>query len=153
MFKFLLKKHKMKVLTIFIALISMGLICGYIVSYSFKPRVFSTDWFASRYHGWEAEQHALWSAQIVDVLGPKTIKVKNRYGKESIMDLLYLNTLYSSEKTNKFYLDHLSQYIGQELLIKGNPDKNRFHGALIDGNGENINLNLFLSTSRIIKNY
>ena len=142
MFKDIFKKHKIKVFMITPIIIVLSLFASYIYSYTFKPRVFSPDWFSSRYAGWEAEQHDLWVATVIDVMSPKTIKVVDVNEQEKIMDLLYLNTLNSSPKMNNFYAENLSQYIGQQLFIKGNPDKSHFSGVLIDGNGENINLNL-----------
>lgn len=150
MFKDIFKKHKIKVLIMTPIIIVLLFLAYYIHSYTFKPKVFSPDWFSSRYAGWEAEQHDLWVATITDVLGPKTIKVVDAKGQEKIMDLLYINTLYSSPKINNFYAETLSQYIGQQLFIKGNPDKNRFSGALIDGNGENINLDLVFVPGSVI---
>ncbi|MCF1283210.1 hypothetical protein [Acinetobacter pittii] len=78
----------------------------------------------------------------MDVVGPKTVKIRNQNGEEKIMDLLYINALQSSEKMKNLYINSLSGYVGQQLFVKGDSDKARFNGVLIDGNGENINLNL-----------
>lgn len=142
MFKDIFKKHKTKVLLISLLIVVFTFLAFYINSYTFKPKVFSLDWFSSRYAGWEAEQHDLWVATVTDVTGPKTIKIVDNQGNEKIMDLLYINSLDSSPKINDFYASTLSQYVGQQIFIKGNPEKKRFSGALIDGNGENINLNI-----------
>lgn len=136
------KKHKIKMYFGLPVIIVVLILIFKIYSYPFKPMLLSSDWLESRYNGWEVEHHDLWIATIVDVVGPKTVKIRNQNGEEKIMDLLYINALQSSKKMKNFYINSLTGYIGEQLFVKGNPDRARFNGVLIDGNGENINLNL-----------
>ena len=142
MFNSAFKKHKIKICFGLPIIIVVSILIFKIYSYPFKPRLSSPDWIESRYNGWEVEHHDLWIATIVDVVGPKTVKIRNQNGEEKIMDLLYINALQSSEKMKNLYINSLSGYVGQQLFVKGDSDKARFNGVLIDGNGENINLNL-----------
>lgn len=142
MFNNAFKRHKLKICFGLPIIIVASVLIFKIYTYPFKPRLLSSDWIESRYNGWEVEHHDLWIATIVDVIGPKSVKIRNQKGEEKIMDLLYINALQSSGKMKNFYINSLSGYVGQQLFVKGDPDKARFNGVLIDGNGENINLNL-----------
>lgn len=150
MFNKTFEKHKIKIFFGLTVMILFLILIFKIYSYPFKPRLLSPAWIESRYNGWEAEQHDLWIATIVEVVGPKTVKVRNQNGEEKNMDLLYVNALHSSEKMKNFYINSLSGYVGKQLFIKGDPNRVRFNGVLIDANGENINLNLTYVPSAVI---
>ena len=82
MFNSAFKKHKIKICFGLPIIIVVSILIFKIYSYPFKPRLLSPDWIESRYNGWEVEHHDLWIATIVDVVGPKTVKIRNQNGEE-----------------------------------------------------------------------
>ena len=84
MFNSAFKKHKIKICFGLPIIIVVSILIFKIYSYPFKPRLLSPDWIESRYNGWEVEHHDLWIATIVDVVGPKTVKLEIKMEKKKL---------------------------------------------------------------------
>lgn len=151
MFKIPLKASKMKKPIIagmlFVLVTAMG---TYTYQYTFKPRVFSSDWFESRLAGWQVEQQPIWIATIVEVINSNTIKIKDPDGKIKTMHLMYLYNKDLNSTTESSLVSALNEYLHSNLYIKGNPTTNEFNGVLLDARGSNINLDILALKGSVV---
>lgn len=151
MFKIHLKASKVKKSIIVGALFALVTAVGtYTYQYSFKPKVFSPDWFESRIDGWKVEQQPIWVGTLVEVINSNTIKIKDPSGKIKVMHLMYIYNKGINDTSERILVSAIEEYLHSKLFIKGDPNANEFNGVLLDAKGMNINFSILALKGSVI---
>lgn len=129
---------KFKFITVTLACLTIAPVAN---AYNHIP--LTPSWIKNVYENVTENRDTVWRGEVLEVLNPTQILVKDLDGNEVAVNLLHL-TLKRNGSTQATHIStqSLQALIGKQIYVLGTKNKSKLTAKILDVSGNDINLNL-----------